>query len=391
MPLETYYSQWPSYSEEEAQKAYEVVASGKVNYWTGQEGRLFEKEFAEWCNCKRAIALANGTVALDLALKVLGIAQGDEVIVTPRSFIASVSSVVNAGAIPVFADVCLNSGNITVDSIREKLTNKTKAIIPVHLAGWPCDMPAIMELAREHGLRVIEDCAQAHGAKIEGQMVGTFGDIGCWSFCQDKIMTTAGEGGMVNTNDEALAKEMWSYKDHGKSWDAVYHQRHAEGFRWLHERFGTNWRMPEVQSSIGRLQIPKMDDWTKQRTKNASAIRSALQKFNRIVRAPIPAAELTHAYYRLYAYVNTDELSENWSRDAIVKALTELNVPVAHGSCSEIYLEKAFDNTNFRPKKRCQNANQLSDSSMMFLVHPTLKAHEIQDICTKIDSVLASV
>ena len=231
----------------------------EVNYWTGQEGRNFEREFALWSDSKYAIAVANGTVALDLALAGCGIGArnggkaDDEVIVTPRTFVASVSSIVNAGAIPKFADVDKNSGNINQHTIKAVLTKKTKGIVAVHLAGWPCDMQPIMELAREKNIRVIEDCAQAHGARYQGRSVGSLGDVAAWSFCQDKIMTTGGEGGMVTTNDQGLWSVMWSFKDHGKSWEAVYERDHPPGFRWVHDSFGTNWRMTEMQAAIGRI------------------------------------------------------------------------------------------------------------------------------------------
>jgi dTDP-4-amino-4,6-dideoxygalactose transaminase len=214
---------WPSYSEEEVSAVSRVLRSGLVNYWTGEECRMFEAEFADHCGAAHAVALANGSVAIELALKCLGVGPGDEVIVTPRSYFASVSSIVLAGAVPVFADVDLGTQNITASTIKECLTSKTRAVICVHLAGAPCDMDPILELASAHDLRVIEDCAQAHGARYKGRMVGTMGDVGAWSFCQDKIMTTGGEGGMVTTNRRDVWSAMWSHKDHGKSWDVVYH------------------------------------------------------------------------------------------------------------------------------------------------------------------------
>jgi dTDP-4-amino-4,6-dideoxygalactose transaminase len=260
--INTSFSPWPSFTLGEAEVVKQLLLSNKVNYWTGIECRTFEKEFADWSAASHAVALSNGTLALDVALKALNIGPGDEVVVTPRTFIASISCVVNAGAIPVFADVELDSGNITAKTILRVLTPKTKAVICVHLAGWPCDMDPIMSLAQVHDFKVIEDCAQAHGAQYKGRSLGSIGHIGAWSFCQDKIMTTGGEGGMVTTNDEALWRTMWSYKDHGKSYEAVYERQHPPGFRWLHESFGTNWRMLEMQAAIGRIQLKRMSDWT---------------------------------------------------------------------------------------------------------------------------------
>jgi len=361
-----------------------------VNYWTGSQCREFECEFAEWVGARYAIALMNGTVALDAALKALGIGLGDEVVVTPRSFIASVSCVVNAGARPVFAEVDADSGNITVATIEAVLTPATRAVICVHLAGWPCDMDPIMALAERHGLFVIEDCAQAHGARYKGRSVGSIGHVGAWSFCQDKIMTTGGEGGMVTCNDEALWHAMWSYKDHGKSYAAVYEREHPPGFRWLHESFGTNWRMTEMQAAIGRIQLKRMKDWTAARTANAMAIREAMLSFagyGGVIRAPIPDRSIEHAYYRFYTYIRAESLCDGWSRDRVVDEIKARGVPCYSGSCSEIYLEKAFDATSFRPAERLRFAKELGETSLMFLVHPTLTDTEIR----KTQDVVAEV
>ncbi len=380
---------WPNFTPREIEAVAATLQSNKVNYWTGQQCREFEKAFAAWSNNERAIALTNGTVALDLPLKCMGIGPGDEVIVTPRSFIASVSCVVNAGAAPVFADVDPDSGNLSAATIAPLVTERTKAIIPVHIGGWPCEMPAIMELAGIHGLKVIEDCAQAHGARIDGKMVGGFGHAGAWSFCQDKIMTTGGEGGMVTTDDEALWDAMWSYKDHGKNWDAVYNSTHAPGFRWVHENFGTNWRMLEMQAAIGLVQLDYMSDWTAKRTAHAMRIAEALAPFSDIVRCPLPDPDtVTHAFYRLYAFVRPEALASGWDRDRIVAEVNAAGAPLLHGTCSEIYLEKAFDGTPWRPETRLPNARMLGETSLMFLVHPTLTEADIDRVCEVISDVL---
>lgn len=375
--LNTPFPPWPHFTPEEAEAVRQVLLSNKVNYWTGKECRLFEQEFATWTGCTHAVALANGTVALDLALHALGISAGDEVVVTPRTFMASVSCVVNAGAVPVFADVDLNSQNMTADTIRAVVTPRTKAIICVHLAGWPCDMDSIMSLAKKHGLFVIEDCAQAHGAKYKGQSVGTIGHIGAWSFCQDKIMTTGGEGGMVTTNDNGLWSKMWSYKDHGKSWDAIYNATdHPSGFRWLHERFGTNWRMLEMQAAIGRLQLEKMVDWHAQRSRNLSTICNECRALPGL-RVPDMPRDITHAAYKCYIFVRPEQLKSQWNRDKIMAAITKQGVPCFSGSCPEVYLEKAFDGTGWRPQQRLPNAKELGETSLMFLVHPGLTEDDL--------------
>ena len=374
--LNTPFSPWPSYTQEEAEAVQRVLLSNKVNYWTGQEGREFEKEFAAYIGTDYAVALANGTLALDVAFKALGIAEGDEVIVTPRTFLASVSSIINAGAIPVFADVSPDTQNITPESIKAVLSPKTRAIVCVHLAGWPCDMDGIMQLADEHDLYVIEDCAQAHGAYYKGRAVGSIGHIGAWSFCQDKIMTTGGEGGMVTTNDETLWKKMWSYKDHGKSWDSVYEKQHPPGFRWLHDSFGTNWRMTELQSALGRIQTQRMPEWHKARLANANKIWNAARQLPGL-RVPDIPDYITHAAYKCYVFVDPTVLKNGWNRDRIMNEIVARGVPAFSGSCSEVYLEKAFDNTSYRPKESLPVAKELGETSLMFLVHPTLTDAEI--------------
>lgn len=397
--LNTPFSPWPSFTEEEAGAVRDVILSNRVNYWTGQECREFEKEFAEWCGAHHAIALANGTLALDVALKALGIGPGDEVVVTPRTFIASVSCVVNAGAIPVFADVDRDSGNITARTIEAVLTPRTKAVICVHLAGWPCDMDPIMALAERCGLKVIEDCAQAHGARYKGRHVGSIGHVGAWSFCQDKIMSTGGEGGMVTTNDHDLWSAMWSFKDHGKSWEAVYERQHPPGFRWVHESFGTNWRMLEVQAAIGRIQLRRMADWTARRNALAKRLLQVCSQ-HECVRVPTfccgadcgqGCAEergCLHAQYKFYAYVNPEKLAKGWSRDRILEEINREGVPCFQGSCSEVYLEKAFDGTGWRPEQSLPVARMLGETSLMFLVHPTLTDEEIDKACNVLEKVL---
>jgi dTDP-4-amino-4,6-dideoxygalactose transaminase len=385
--LNTPFSPWPSFTIEEAATVQQVLLSNKVNYWTGTECREFEKEFAEWAGVKYAVALANGTLALDVALKVLNIGPGDEVVVTPRTFIASVSCVVNAGATPVFADVDEDSGNISAATIAPVLTPRTKAVICVHLAGWPCDMDGIMALTEAHDFKVIEDCAQAHGARYKGRSVGSIGHIGAWSFCQDKIMTTGGEGGMVTTNDRSLWSAMWSFKDHGKSWEAVYERQHPPGFRWLHESFGTNWRMLEMQAVIGRIQLQRMPEWTSARARNAEAILAACRRFAALRVPNFPHSDV-HAQYKCYVYVRPERLAEGWSRDRIIEAIQALGVPCYQGSCSEVYLEKAFDHTGWRPTQRLVVAHRLGEDSLIFLTHPTLTWAEVEKTCNVLGQVM---
>jgi dTDP-4-amino-4,6-dideoxygalactose transaminase len=379
---------WPCFTEEEQEAVARVLLSNKVNYWTGEETRSFEREFAEWVGSAKAIAMANGTLALEAALKALGIGPGDEVIVTPRTFIASVSCVINEGAIPVFADVDRNSGVITPDTVRAVLSEATRAIIPVHLGGWPCDMEGFTTLALDGGVAVIEDCAQAHGATINGRNVGTFGEIGAWSFCQDKIITTGGEGGMVNTDNPELWSRMWSFKDHGKSFDEMY-RKQPPGFRWVHESFGSNYRMLEMQAVLGRIQLRRLSDWHARRTQNAQALSEALLRYPGAVRVPVPDEGFVHAFYRLYAYLKPEGLRQGWDRERVIAELNRRGIHAFHGSCSEVYLEKAFEGTGLRPLQRLPVALELGETSIAFLTHPTLTPEDLERGTAAIDSVLS--
>jgi dTDP-4-amino-4,6-dideoxygalactose transaminase len=377
---------WPYFERDEIEAAAAVLRSGKVNYWTGQEGRLFETEFTRASDTKYAMCVANGTLALELALHALGIGPGDEVVTSSRTFIASASCIVMRGARPVFADVDRNSQNITAQTIQSAITPRTRAIIAVHLAGWPCDMDPILALAAQQGLKVIEDCAQAQGAKYKGRAVGSMGDAAAFSFCQDKIMTTAGEGGMLVTNDSELWQRAWSFKDHGKNYDSVYKGDHARGFRWLHDSFGTNWRMTEVQSAIGRVALRKVPDWVTTRRANAAVLADAFSKFDGL-RITQPDPEIYHAHYKYYAFVRPERLRRGWSRDRIMAVISEKGVPCFSGSCSEIYLEKAFPQT-WRPNRRLPIAKELGDTSLMFLVHPTLLTSDMRKVAEVVTEVM---
>lgn len=379
---------WPVFEPDEVQAVTAVLQSGKVNYWTGTEAREFEREYAEYLGVRHAIALHNGTLALELALYAFGIGEGAEVITTSRTFIASASAAVMRGSVPVIADVDPVTQNLTAETIRPLITPRTRAIIAVHLAGWPCDMDPIMELAREHGLIVIEDCAQAHGAFYKGRPVGSIGHAGAFSFCQDKIMTTGGEGGLLALNDTGVWKKAWAYKDHGKSYDAVYEREHPPGFRWLHESFGTNWRMLEVQAVIGRLQLRKLPDWIERRRANAAVLT---ERFSRhpALRLTVPGEDVHHSYYKYYVFLRPERLREGWDRDRIMNAISAEGVPCFSGSCSEIYLEKAFQDAGYGPAERLPVARELGETALMLLVHPTLTPQDMERVADVVDRVLA--
>lgn len=375
-------SSWPRYSPEEIQAVQQVLAAGRVNYWNGEEGRAFEREFAAFHHAPYGVAVANGTVALELALHALGVGPGDDVVVPSRTFLASVSSIIVQGARPVFADVDPDTGTITAQTVREALTPHTRAIVAVHLAGWPCDMDALRALADEKRLLLIEDCAQAHGATWRGRPVGSQGDAAAFSFCTDKIMSTGGEGGMVLFHAKAAWRRAWSYKDHGKSWDAVQNMEHRPGFRWLHESIGTNWRLTEMQAAIGRVQLGELPEWLARRRENAQILVERLSWLPGL-RVPVPPAGVGHAYYKFYAYVRPERLRPGWDRNRIVQAIQAQGVTCLHGGCSEVYLERAFDGTGYRPTKRLPVARDLGETSLMFLVdhtHLTAQMHQLADV-----------
>ncbi len=385
--LDTNFPSWPCFTKEEADAVSEVLLSNKVNYWTGNEGHTFEEEFAEYCGTPHAIALANGTVALELALKAIDVGPGDEVVVTSRTFIASVSCIIAVGARPVFADIDPVSQNITAETISGIINSKTRAIICVHLAGWPCEMDEIVELARQNGLFVIEDCAQAHGALYKGRVVGSIGDFGAFSFCQDKIMTTGGEGGMLTINDNALWKKAWAYKDHGKSWDTVYKKEHAAGFRWLHESFGTNWRMTEMQAAIGRIQLKKLPHWLDKRRSHAESFNQAFCAISGIITPKAPTY-IKHAYYKYYLLLELSKLSDGWDRDKIIVEINLQGIPCYVGTCSEVYLEKAFQGQTYVPDEPLPVAHALAKSSIMLLLHPTMEETHIDATIAVVTSIL---
>jgi dTDP-4-amino-4,6-dideoxygalactose transaminase len=378
------FAPWPHFELEEVEAAAAVLRSGKVNYWTGQEGRQFEKEYAAFTGCKYAVAVANGTVALELALYALGIGSGDEVIVPSRTFIASASCAAMRGAVPVCVDVDRTSQVLTPETILPAITPRTKAIIAVHLAGWPCDVDAIREVTGPRGIKVIEDCAQAHGATYEGRPVGSLGDIAAFSFCQDKILTTGGEGGMITTNDEEAWSRAWSFKDHGKSYDTVYNREHTPGFRWLHESFGTNWRLTEMQSALGRVLLRKLPEMARKRRALAGILTRGFSHIP-ILRVTPPPPEIGHAYYKYYVFLRPERLRGGWNRDRFMAAINAEGVPCYSGSCSEIYREKAFTRA-LRPQGRLRVAAELAETSLMFLVHPTLSAEDMEDTCRAVEN-----
>ncbi len=378
---------WPHYTKECIDKVSEVIKSGKVNYWTGNEGLIFEQEFAKFANCKYSIALSNGTVALEAAYNSLQLSEGDEFITTPRTYIATAMAGYKLGAVPIFADVDIESGCITAESIDKCISQKTKLISVVHLGGWPADMISIIDLAKSRNIHVVEDCSQAHGATISGESVGSFGDVSTWSFCQDKIISTIGEGGMVTTNDENLWQNIWSYKDHGKSYNLVFNKNHPPGYRWLHNNIGTNIRLTETQSAVGRLQLKELESWRTIRNRNAQTLIKKLSNLS-CLRIPQPISKFRHAWYKFYCYLDINSLSSDWDRNRIIQEINFLGYPAFHGGCGEIYLEKSFKKNISHNYERKPNAKILSETSLMFLVHPTIDEDSMNSYAKVIKEVL---
>lgn len=379
---------WPHFDAETIDAVASVLRSGRVNWWTGEQCKAFEQEWCDAFATPHALAMANGSVSLEVALRALDIGAGDEVIVSPRSYVASATSVVLVGAIPVFADIDPDSQNITAESIQRVLSPRTRAVMPVHLAGWPCDMPAIMDLAGRHDLKVIEDCAQAHGATIDGRAVGTFGHFASWSFCQDKIMTTGGEGGMLATPSVSLWQRAWSLSQHGKSWSETFERPHAEGFRWLVESFGSNHRMTEMQATIGRVQLRRLPAWLAARRRNAQILREVLRA-SPLLRTPWPSAREDHAFYRMSAFVRPELLAEGWTRDRIMAELNAVGVPCTVGVCPEIYRERAFVDAGLAPATPLRTAAELGLTALLFLVHPTIDEATMHRVAVIVARTLA--
>ena len=379
---------WPVFDDESFRAVQDVLASGKVNYWTGQECREFQREFAEFVGTRNSIAVSNGTVAVELALIAAGVQPGDDVVVSPRTFVATGSAVAMLKATPVFADIDPDSGNVTAETLAEALTPKTTAIVVVHAFGWPADMRAIMPLAEKHNLKVIEDCAQAHGATIDGQRVGSFGHLGAFSFCQDKIMTTGGEGGAVTTDCPQLWERAWSFKDHGKSWDACYNDRHETVFKWLHESVGTNWRMTEMQGALGRVAVRRLPEWIAGRRANSERLCDLLDEIEGF-QVTRPGSRFQNACYKFNVNLSPDILCGAWSRDDIVRAIQAEGIPCGSGLCTEIYRERAL--LPFAPERPLPVAKDFGERSVMFLIHPTLGEREMDDIAAASKKVLRHV
>jgi dTDP-4-amino-4,6-dideoxygalactose transaminase len=390
---------YPYYDKASIEKVKKILFSGDVNYWTGKENIQFENEFSNYIGNKYSIAVSNGSVALEIALRSLNLKSNDEILVTPRSFIVSASCVLNVGLKPVFADVDDN-GNLSIDGILKAFNKNIKVIILVHLNGLSCDLDPILAFAKKNKIYLIEDCSQAHGSTYKGRKVGSFGHISTWSFCQDKIISTGGEGGMISTNNKKLWSKLWSLKDHGKSYKSVFYKKHKTGFKWLHDDFGSNYRMTEMQAAIGRHQLKSLDIQIKKRNLIASLYLNKLKDYYEkydILKKPNFTCETDifrygkksnkfsrHAFYRLNLFINKNKINQL----KLIEQLNKKKINCGVGSCPEIYREKIFKKLNFYPKKRLLNAKLLGETSIMFPINPYRSLSEIESDIIIIKKIL---
>ncbi|MVZ98254.1 DegT/DnrJ/EryC1/StrS aminotransferase family protein [Sphingorhabdus sp. IMCC26285] len=363
-------SSWPSHGRDEILAVTQVLQSGRVNALVhGEQNRAFEKEFAAYIGMPHAIAVSNGTVSIEMALRAFGIGAGDEVIIPARSFFATASAVVSVGASPVFADILVETQNIDPDSVARMISDKTKAVICVHLAGLPCDMRALTQLCDDHDLFLIEDCAQAHGAVYDGKMVGSFGDASSFSFCTDKIMSTGGEGGMILFADKSAWSKAWAIKDHGKVPPEEMPQNIAPPgeFRYVHQSFGTNFRMTEMQAAIGRVQLKKLPKWLAQRRANAHCLSEAVADIPGVI-VDAYDAHILSARYKYFIRIDEDKLPGNKTRADIIAGLLALGIQCGSGSCPDMSKEIAFQGREPRRDGNLENAHRLGASTIMFPV-----------------------
>ena len=373
-------SKWPNYDGNILSKISKLLQSGKTNYLVGKEGLLFEKNFSKFYKIKFANAVANASLGLELSLLSLNLNKGDEVIVTPRSYHSSVSCVIRAGLTPVFADVDRQTMNICPKSIRKNISKKTKAIICVHLYGMPCEMNDIIKLSKEYKINVIEDCSQAHGSKIGRKYVGSFGDISVFSYCQDKIISTGGEGGMIATNNKKLNDRIWSLKEIGKNKDKFFKINSlSNDFPYVHDTIGTNARITEIQSCIGNYQLKQLKSYIRARNENAKIFFNKLKNCKHLI-IPNHNSQITHSYYRYTVIISNEKLS----RSILMKNLKKKGVACNVGGCPTIYNEKYFVEKFNVNIKNYPNAEYLKNRTLSFLVDQTISKKEIN----KVSSIL---
>ncbi|MCL2323987.1 MAG: DegT/DnrJ/EryC1/StrS family aminotransferase [Actinomycetia bacterium] len=383
---------WPQIPEEGIEAVAAVLRSGRINYWTGAETRLFEAEFSAAHEGASALAVSSGTLALELALRSFGVGAGDEVIVPSRTFIATAGAVVAVGATPVIADIDPTTGALTPLSVARRLSPRTRAVIVVHVGGYPAPVAGIRALCEQLDVVVIEDCAQAQGARAGGRPVGLAGHAACFSFCQDKILPL-GEGGMIVYPSGSAAFEVAAaWRDHGHrlSVDTQVQERRSQ-FRYLSDSFGTNARMTEAQGALGRVLLAKVPAWHKLRTRNARVLTEGLSGFAPVLRPCVPADDTgEHAFYRHYFLLDSAALAAGWDRDRVIDAISAEGAPVQFGACALIGREKAFATLGVTPTPESELPGALcaAEQSLAFFVHPTLSEDDLGEIAQAARKVL---
>tara|TARA_B100000767_G_C19747383_1_gene529176 strand:- start:627 stop:1799 length:1173 start_codon:yes stop_codon:yes gene_type:complete len=360
---------WPNFSKNLISKVGRILSSGKINYIDGPYGKKFEKEFSKFVGNRYSIAICNGTAALEVAIKSLKLAKNSEIIVPSRSFFASAACIVNTGHIPIFADVDLLTQNISLDDIKKKISKRTKAIICVHLAGLPCNMHDIKKLANKNKIKIIEDCSQAHGASIDNMQVGSFGDVSTWSFCNDKIISTLGEGGMISTNKKIIYDFCKTYINHGS---VLQNNKNSEKFIYNKDYFGTNLRITEIQSIAGLEQLKDLRKVQIKRERMSKDYFHVTSKYQNYIYSYFPLKNIKCAWYRFYFFLKTDMKEYQKIRFKIIKNLKKNDLKCFTGSCPEIYLEKSFKKLKNFKVRRLINSKILGETSIALDINHTL-------------------
>tara|TARA_B100000795_G_scaffold263833_1_gene243518 strand:+ start:742 stop:1899 length:1158 start_codon:yes stop_codon:yes gene_type:complete len=379
---------WPNFNKNLISKVSKILSSGEINYSNGPYGEKFEKEFSKFVGNGYSVAICNGTAALEVAIKSLRLPKNSEIIVTARSFFSSAACIVNTGHIPIFADVNLLTQNISLDDIKKKISKRTKAIICVHLAGLPCNIYDIKKLANKNKIKIIEDCSQAHGASINNKQVGSFGDVSTWSFCNDKIISTLGEGGMISTNKKKIYDFCKVYINHGST---LQNKKSSEKFLYNKDYFGTNLRITEIQSVAGLEQLKNLRKIQTKREKMSKSYFHIISKYQNYIYSHFPSTNIKCAWYRFYFFLKTDVKNYQKIRFKIIADLKKDNVKCFTGSCPEIYLEKSFKKLGNFKVTRLKNCKTLGETSVALDINHTLAYTEHKKNLLRLKLVLERI